>query len=142
MNRKQAFLILLLADFTAVIGYALYQHGLSGMVEMVMTNAMSIALTVDLLCALGMGMYWTHLDAQKRGINSIPYLVLTALTGSVLLTLAHQSGKLSFEAFWDAAHVDEDWNRDLWGEDEEANRRRAKRLVDAKAASFILQHCR
>lgn len=63
---------------------------------------------------------------------------LTALTGSILLTLDLQAGGLTFEAFWQAAHVDEDWNKALWGEDAEATHRREQRRVDAQAANLIL----
>ena len=39
---------------------------------------------------------------------------------------------------WAAAHVDEDWNAEKWGVDEEVAARRAARLVDFEAAAFIL----
>ena len=37
-----------------------------------------------------------------------------------------------------AAHVDEDWNADQWGVDEEAAARRAARLRDFEAAVAVL----
>jgi chaperone required for assembly of F1-ATPase len=40
---------------------------------------------------------------------------------------------------WAAAHVDEDWNIEQWGVDEEVAARRAARLVDFKAAAGILK---
>ena len=40
---------------------------------------------------------------------------------------------------WAAAHVDEDWNIEKWGLDEEVAARRAARLVDFKAAASILK---
>jgi len=40
---------------------------------------------------------------------------------------------------WAAAHVDEDWNAEKWGEDEEVAARRATRLVDFRAAAGILK---
>ncbi|MCJ9736211.1 ATPase, partial [Bradyrhizobium sp. PRIMUS42] len=39
---------------------------------------------------------------------------------------------------WAAAHVDEDWNADQWGVDEEAASRRATRLRDFEAAVAVL----
>ena len=39
---------------------------------------------------------------------------------------------------WTAAHVDEDWNAEKWGVDEEVAARRAARLVDFQAAVSIL----
>jgi chaperone required for assembly of F1-ATPase len=40
---------------------------------------------------------------------------------------------------WAAAHVDEDWNVEQWGADEEALARRAARKVDFGAAAAILR---
>ena len=60
--------------------------------------------------------------------------VMTALTGSALIVLALIDGALGFDAAWAAAHVDEDWQWRLWGQDEEASERRAARLKDMRAA--------
>ena len=56
--------------------------------------------------------------------------VVTTLTGSALLALALMHGVLDPDQVWAAAHVDEDWNIDQWGVDEEVAARRAARLVD------------
>lgn len=62
---------------------------------------------------------------------------LTTLMGSAFLTLAVLDGGLPFEAAWRAAHVDEDWNIERWGEDAEAKERRDLRERDARAAAFV-----
>jgi len=64
--------------------------------------------------------------------------VVTTLTGSALLALALMRGVLDPDQVWAAAHVDEDWNREKWGVDEEVAARRAARLVDFRAATGIL----
>lgn len=64
--------------------------------------------------------------------------VMTTLTGSALLALAVLHGRLDADAAWAAAHVDEDWNRDQWGEDELATARRAARRVEMDAAVRLL----
>lgn len=64
--------------------------------------------------------------------------VITTLTGSALLALAHARGRLSAEAAWEVAHVDEDWQISLWGEDAEATERRAKRWLEMQAAAKVL----
>ncbi len=64
--------------------------------------------------------------------------VMTTLTGSALLALAHQRGALDADATWAAAHVDEDWQIGQWGEDAEALARRAKRRLEFDAASRLL----
>jgi chaperone required for assembly of F1-ATPase len=64
--------------------------------------------------------------------------VITTLTGSALLALALFHGVIDQDQAWAAAHVDEDWNAEKWGVDEEVASRRAARLVDYKAAARIL----
>lgn len=64
--------------------------------------------------------------------------VMTTLTGSALLALAHARGQLSAEAAWAAAHVDEDWQIEKWGEDAEASARRQRRWAEMQAASRLL----
>src|SRR4030088_1981402 len=53
--------------------------------------------------------------------------VVTTLTGSALLALALLRGVLDPDQVWAAAHVDEDWNIEKWGGDEEVAARRAGR---------------
>lgn len=65
--------------------------------------------------------------------------VVTTLTGSALLALALMRGVLDPDQVWAAAHVDEDWNIEKWGVDEEVAARRAARLIDFKAAAHILK---
>jgi chaperone required for assembly of F1-ATPase len=64
--------------------------------------------------------------------------VMTTLTGSALLALAHARGHLTAEAVWAAAHVDEDWQIGRWGEDAEAAARRRRRWSEMQAASRLL----
>jgi chaperone required for assembly of F1-ATPase len=63
--------------------------------------------------------------------------VMTTLTGSVLIALAHAAGRLTAEEAWRAAHADEFYQESLWGEDELAMERHAAREVDFKAASAV-----
>ena len=64
--------------------------------------------------------------------------IATTLTGSALLALAVQRQWIEADDAWSAAHVDEDWNIQLWGEDAEASARRDQRKRDYDAATFIL----
>ena len=68
--------------------------------------------------------------------------VVTTLTGSALLALALALGVRDADQVRAAAHVDEDWNIEKWGLDEEVAARRAARLVDFKAAASILKALR
>jgi len=65
--------------------------------------------------------------------------VITTLTGSALLALALKQRVVDPDQAWAAAHVDEDWNSEKWGVDEEVAARRAARLVDFRAAAGILR---
>ena len=64
--------------------------------------------------------------------------VMTTLTGSALLALAHARGFLKCDQAWAAAHVDEDYQIALWGEDDDAGDRRARRAAEFHAASRFL----
>ncbi|MCA1433925.1 ATPase [Bradyrhizobium sp. BRP20] len=64
--------------------------------------------------------------------------MVTTLTGSALLALALDQDVRDADQVWAAAHVDEDWNVEQWGLDEEAAARRAARLKDFQAAATVL----
>ena len=63
--------------------------------------------------------------------------VMTTLTGSVLIALAHASGAIDVDQAWAAAHVDEVFQESLWGEDYEAMERRRRREAEFRAASRV-----
>ena len=64
--------------------------------------------------------------------------VSTTLTGSALLSLALMARAREPDGVWAAAHLDEDWNIEQWGEDDEARRVRLLRRRDFDAAAFVL----
>jgi len=64
--------------------------------------------------------------------------VLTTLTGSALLTLALAGHQLSADSAWATAHVDEDYQISLWGDDAEAAARRRGRRAEFDAADRFL----
>ena len=64
--------------------------------------------------------------------------MVTTLTGSALLALALLRGALDEDQVWAAAHVDEDWNVEQWGVDEEVAARRLARYLDFRAAAGVL----
>ena len=82
--------------------------------------------------------------AARAALPSDPWAiaalhVITTLTGSTLIALALFNDMVSEEKAWAAAHVDEDWNAEKWGGDEDVAARRAARLVDFTAAARILK---
>jgi chaperone required for assembly of F1-ATPase len=64
---------------------------------------------------------------------------LTTITGSALMALALGAGAVTAEQAWIAAHVDEDWNLEAWGRDEDAMLRRAGRRAEFDAAVLVLE---
>jgi chaperone required for assembly of F1-ATPase len=64
--------------------------------------------------------------------------VITTLTGSAMLAVAHAEGAISLDQAWRAAHIDEDFQIEQWGADFEAEHRRAVRWRDMQAASQLL----
>lgn len=82
--------------------------------------------------------------AAREALPSDPWVVgalhvVTTLTGSALLAMALMRRRLDADEVWAAAHVDEDWNSEQWGIDEEAAVQRASRLVDFRAAAVVLR---
>jgi chaperone required for assembly of F1-ATPase len=76
--------------------------------------------------------------AQYDALSLAGLHVMTTLTGSALIALAHAQGRLTAEEAWDAAHVDEDFQISQWGEDQEAMERRARRWAEFQAASRLV----
>jgi chaperone required for assembly of F1-ATPase len=65
--------------------------------------------------------------------------LVTTVTGSALLAVALLRGQLDADQVWAAAHVDEDWNIEQWGIDEEVAARRAAKKIDFEAAASVLR---
>lgn len=63
---------------------------------------------------------------------------VTSLTGSALLALALAHGHADPDAIWNAAHLDENWQAEIWGRDDEAEARLSTRRLDYDAAAFVL----
>jgi chaperone required for assembly of F1-ATPase len=81
------------------------------------------------------------IDGVLAGLDPLAltaHHVMTTLTGSALLALAHARGRLTAEEAWAAAHIDEDWQISQWGEDAEAKARRDRRWAEMQAASRLL----
>lgn len=64
---------------------------------------------------------------------------VVTLSGSLLLALALVESATAADAVWVAAHVDEDWQAEMWGEDALAAEQRAARRAEFDAAvQFLL----
>jgi len=58
----------------------------------------------------------------------------TSLSASLCIGLEALQENADAEALWNAANLEEDWQADLWGRDEEAEERRSRRKSDFLAA--------
>jgi chaperone required for assembly of F1-ATPase len=63
---------------------------------------------------------------------------LVTISGSLLIALALAEGAIGLEAAWAAATLDERWQAENWGEDEEAAAALAARRRDFAAAARFL----
>ena len=86
------------------------------------------------------------LTAFRRAVDACtPYELtglhqLTTAFGSLTLGLAHMHGFVPFDAAWAASQLDELFQEEQWGTDDEALARRQALHSDAKAASEYLGH--
>lgn len=75
-------LILTLVAFSALTALALWQHGLWGIFQPLLSSTAGLQVFVDLVIALTLFMVWMWHDARQTGRNPWPWIVLTLLTGS------------------------------------------------------------
>jgi chaperone required for assembly of F1-ATPase len=81
------------------------------------------------------------LERLKTRLEALDYLTLAALTtlaslaASLVIGLAALEPDADGEALWDAANLEENWQAELWGRDQEAEERREKRKGDFLAAA-------
>lgn len=80
-----------------------------------------------------------HLALRHEPLRLAALHLMTTLTGSALLAMAVEAGGIDAETAWAAAHVDEDWQAEQWGQDSEAMARRAYRKRDMMAAAQLLE---
>ncbi len=64
---------------------------------------------------------------------------MTNLAASLIVGLTAAGGHQGPLALWQAASLEEEWQADQWGRDQEANERRAKRQLDFLAAHQFVQ---
>ncbi|NGO52413.1 ATP12 family chaperone protein [Allomesorhizobium camelthorni] len=80
-----------------------------------------------------------HLALRQDPLRLAALHLMTTLTGSALLAMAVEAGEIDAETAWSAAHVDEDWQAEQWGQDSEAMARRAHRKRDMMAAASLIK---
>ena len=85
-----------------------------------------------------LAVFSSHVGRFRTPLELAALHTMATLTGSAILAMAVAMNAVPPEDAWQAAHVDEDWNIELWGVDAEAADRRAKRWAEMKAAADTL----
>jgi chaperone required for assembly of F1-ATPase len=78
------------------------------------------------------------LEPHSAPLSLASIHTVTTLTGSALLALALAEKRLDTDAVWQLAHIDEDWQIEHWGTDEEAFHRRELRREEMDVAASVL----
>ena len=85
------------------------------------------------------------LAALRSAVAGLDPLALAGLhgavtaCGSLVVGLALVEGRIDAAAAWDAAQLEETWQIEHWGEDQEASRRRAAHRADIEATARYLR---
>ncbi|MDA5093289.1 ATPase [Aliiroseovarius sp. KMU-50] len=66
---------------------------------------------------------------------------LVGISGSLVLGLAVAKGHLSADQAWDLSRIDEKWQEEQWGEDDEATEQATLKRVAFVEASEFFRHC-
>lgn len=85
-----------------------------------------------------------RLEAEVAGLSVFRlagFHDLVAISGSLVLALAVIRGRLGVAEAWDLSRIDEAWQVEQWGEDEEAAEAEAVRRVAFEAASRFYALC-
>jgi chaperone required for assembly of F1-ATPase len=86
----------------------------------------------------------TCLEAVRTRLSSLTSFELTGMhdlitiSGSAVIALAVEANHLKVSEGWAASRVDEDWQIQLWGEDDEANATAALKKADFEFAKQML----
>ncbi|MFT4046184.1 MAG: DUF2834 domain-containing protein [Solimonas sp.] len=75
-------LVLVIAGFAALSGYALLQYGYRGIFAHLFANSAGWQALADLVIACTLAMVWMVADARHSGRTAWPYLLLTLALGS------------------------------------------------------------
>ena len=63
---------------------------------------------------------------------------MTTLTGSCCLSIAVSDGFVSYHEAWEHTHVDEDWQIEQWGKDEDAIAHRQRRWLEMEKTGKLM----
>lgn len=82
MNWKTAILVVILLDFAALTGWAIYEVGYIGLFAAGLAGPGALQVLTDLVIMGGLLCIWMVGDARARDINPWPFIVITVFAGS------------------------------------------------------------
>jgi hypothetical protein len=83
MSAKLLVLIAVLVGFSAQTAHALVTLGYVGFFEQLLGTLAGRQVTVDIVIACGLILFWLVDDARARGRAWLPYVALTLVLGSI-----------------------------------------------------------
>lgn len=83
MNWKALLVAVILLDFLALTGLALWESGYVGLFQYQLATWAGMQVLADLVIACALIALWMYRDARQRGVNPWPYLLLTMAAGSI-----------------------------------------------------------
>ncbi len=84
MTIRKLLLWMVLIDFALFTGWVLWQVGYMGIIQAGLSSPGAMQISVDLIILGSLFCVWMYRDAQARKVNPWPWLVLTALLGSLV----------------------------------------------------------
>ena len=82
MNGKKILLSLVLLDFLALTVWVVLDTGYFAAIDQLASTWVGMLAIFDLLISLTIATVWMWTDAKRHGVNPLPYLALTLVTGS------------------------------------------------------------
>ena len=77
--------------------------------------------------------------SKKDAFAATPLHVITSISGSCMLAIAHAEDIVDIETLWHLCLIDEDYQMELWGRDTEATSRREHRWREIESAARFMQ---
>jgi chaperone required for assembly of F1-ATPase len=99
----------------------------------VATGVMHVAQDAEAISAL------TQAVCQHDAWALTSLADLTTISGSLVLALAVSQGHVTAARAWELSRIDEDWNIEQWGEDQEAAELAARKQADFLHAARVLE---
>lgn len=83
MQRLRPFVLLVAVLFTAYSSLVVFDHGYTGFISLALREAWGMQMLLDLCISLTMVSTFLVIDARRRKRAAWPWVVITALLGSV-----------------------------------------------------------